>query len=76
MFRTAFQVVELVFDADENVIDRRVIPYPYPTRKEAVGIIESFAKGFASSGYEPKGDFWWGIARDDKTRVRFIIERV
>jgi hypothetical protein len=28
----AFQVVELTVDADDNVIDRRAVPYPYPTR--------------------------------------------
>ena len=36
----AFQVVELTLDADENVIDRRAVPYPYPTRAEAVETIE------------------------------------
>jgi hypothetical protein len=32
----AFQIVELTLDADDNVIERRVVPYPYPTREEAV----------------------------------------
>jgi hypothetical protein len=27
-------------DADDNVIERRVVPYPYPTREEAVAAIE------------------------------------
>jgi hypothetical protein len=33
----AFQVIELTLDADDNVIQRRAVPYPYPTREEAVG---------------------------------------
>jgi hypothetical protein len=37
----AFQVVELTVDADDNVIDRRAVPYPYPTRDEAVDTIDS-----------------------------------
>ena len=42
MLKMAFQVVELTLDADQNVVDRRVIPYPYPTRKDAVDAIEKF----------------------------------
>jgi hypothetical protein len=35
----AFHIVELTLDADDNVIERRVVPYPYPTREEAVTAI-------------------------------------
>jgi hypothetical protein len=31
----AFQVVELTLDADDKVIERSVVPYPYQTRAEA-----------------------------------------
>ena len=72
----AFQVVELTLDADDNVVDRRAVPYPYPTRGEAVDTIESLVTRFAESGYEPEGDFWWAMAGDGKTRVRFIIEGI
>ena len=41
MLKMAFQVVELTLHADQNVVDRRAIPYPYPTRKDAVDAIES-----------------------------------
>ena len=37
----AFQVVELTLDADDKVIERRAVPYPYQTRAEAVDTIES-----------------------------------
>ena len=76
MVRKAFQVVELAIDANDQVIDRKAIPYPYPTHKDAVDTIESLATKFAEFGYETKGDFWWGLAADGKRKVRFIIEPV
>ena len=72
----SFQVVELTLDADDNVTDRRAVPYPYSTRDEAVDTIESIMSRFAKSDYEPEGDFWWATAGDDTTRIRFIIEGV
>jgi len=63
-------------DANDQVIDRKAIPYPYPTHKDAVDTIESLATKFAEFGYETKGDFWWGLAADGKSKVRFIIEPV
>jgi hypothetical protein len=47
MARKAFQVVELVIDANDQVIDRKAIPYPYPTQKDAVDTIESLATKLA-----------------------------
>jgi hypothetical protein len=76
MLTMAFQVVELTLDADENVIDRRVIPYPYPTRKDAVDAIESVVTSFAQSGYQPNSDSWWALTRDGTTRIRFAIESI
>jgi hypothetical protein len=35
-----FQVVELKLDAEDKVIDRKAIPYPYPQRLDAVETIE------------------------------------
>jgi hypothetical protein len=71
----AFQIVELTLDADDAVVERRVVPYPYPSREEAVDTIESVIERFAEAGYESEGDFWWALAAN-KTRVRFIIEVV
>jgi hypothetical protein len=72
----AFQIVELSLDADDNVIDRRVVPYPYQNRQEAVDNIESMLSSFSESGYEPEGDFWWAVPSAVETRIRFIIENV
>jgi len=69
MSRMAFQVVELTLDAEENVIDRRVIPYPYPTRKDAVDAIESVVTSFPQSGYQSDNDSWWALTRDGTTRI-------
>ena len=71
----AFQIVELTLEADDKVIKRRVVPYPYPTRQEAVTAIECIVSTFAEAGYEPAQKFWWAIAHDGD-RTRFIIEGV
>ena len=69
----AFQVVELTLDGDQNVVDRKVIPYPYPTRKDAVDAIET---SFPQSGYQPDTDSWWVLTRDGTRRISFAIESV
>jgi hypothetical protein len=71
----AFQIVELTLDANDSVIERRVVPYPYPTREEAIPAIECIVSTFAEAGYEPAQKFWWAVA-DDGDRTRFIIEGV
>ena len=76
MLKMAFRVVELTLDADQNVVDRRVIPYPYPTRKDAVDAIESLVTSFPQSGYQPDTDSWWVLARDGTRRISFAIETV
>ena len=76
MLKMAFQVVELTLDADQNVVDRRVIPYPYPTRKDAVEAIESVVTSFPQSGYQADTDSWWVLTRDGTRRISFAIESV
>jgi hypothetical protein len=39
-------------DADDGVVDQRAVPYPYPTRGEAVETIECVMTRFEKSGYE------------------------
>ena len=43
----AFQIVALTLDANDYVIERRVVPYPYPTRQEAVTVMVT-ARGLSS----------------------------
>ena len=75
MLKMAFQVVELTLDADQNVIDRKVIPYPYPTRRDAVDAIEGVVTSFPQSGYQSENDRWWALTRNG-SRIRFVIESV
>ena len=76
MTKMAFLVVEFTLDADQNVVDRKVIPYPYPTRKDAVDAIESVVTSFPKSGYQSDNDTWWALTRDGTSRIRFTIEPV
>jgi hypothetical protein len=71
----AFQIVELSVGADDKVVERKVVPYPYQTRQEAVDTIESLAARYVKSGYDPKQDAWWAIA-ENGSQMRFIIEGV
>jgi len=50
--------VELSLDAEDNVVDRRAIPYPYPTRDEAV---------------EPLKVFFRDLLRRLRGRERFLV---
>jgi hypothetical protein len=72
----AFQIVELIVDADHNVVERKVMPQHYMTHQEAAAAIESVVPIYAASGYEPNGEFWWAVTKDGKTQIRFIIESV
>lgn len=71
-----FQVVELKLDADDKVIDRKAIPYPYPQRLDAVETIEKLITRLQKAHYEAERDYWSAIAKDGKTRIKFIIEGV
>ena len=68
----AYQVVELVLDGADQIVDRRVIPYPYHSRYEAVETIEGIIKGFDSSGYDPDAGYWWALA-ENGDKVRFLL---
>jgi len=70
----AFQIVEISLDANDKVIERKVVPYPYQTRQEAVTAIECILSTFAETGYEPAQKFWWATAGNGDRMRRFIIE--
>ena len=71
-----FQVVELRLDAEDQVIDRRAIPYPYPQRLDAVDTIKKLIARLDKAHYEAERDFWSAVAKDGKTRLKFVIEGV
>ena len=70
-----YQVVELVIDGADHIIDRRVIPYPYNSRHEAVETIEGIIGGFDSSGYDPQAGYWWASAANG-AKVRLLLESI
>jgi hypothetical protein len=45
----SFQVVALALDANDNVIERKVVPDPYQTRQEAMATAESIAAKYAGA---------------------------
>jgi hypothetical protein len=70
----AFQIVEFTVDADDKVVERKIVPYPYQTRQEAVDTIESIAGRYAKFGYDAKQDFWWARTENgDRTRFRRVM---
>jgi hypothetical protein len=71
-----FQVVELRLEADDKVLDRRAIPYPYPQRLDAVDTIQRLIPRLQKAHYEAERDYWSAVAKDGKTRGKFIIEGV
>ena len=71
-----FQVVELRLDAEGQVIDRRAIPYPYPQRLDAVDTIKKLIARLDKAHYEAERDFWSAVAKDRKTRLKFVIEGI
>jgi hypothetical protein len=69
-----FQVVELCLDADDRVIDRKAIPYPYSQRLEAVETIQKLIARLKKSHYQAERDSGSAVAKDGT--VKFIIEAV
>jgi hypothetical protein len=49
-------------DADDKVIDRKAIPYPYPQRLDAVETIEKLITRLQKAHYEAERDYWSAIA--------------
>ena len=69
----AYHVVEFLIDGNEQVIERKVIPYPYHSRHEAVETIEGIIGAFDSSGYDAGAGYWWAQSASGE-RVRFVLE--
>ena len=59
----AFQVVEFELDAQGNVLERRVVPYPYQGRQEAAAAAKSIAGRYAEARYDQTNNFWCAVIR-------------
>ena len=69
----SFQIVEMALDAKDNVIERRVVPYPYQTRQEAVATVESIAAKYRDVRFDSANNVWCAV-EGSGSRVRFSIE--
>ena len=59
----SFQIVALALDANDNLIERKVVPYPYQTRQEAMATAESIAAKYAGARIAILCDGWQRRAR-------------
>jgi hypothetical protein len=71
----SFQVVELELDADGNVIDRKVVPYPYQSRQDAAASAKSIAEGYPEARYDPANNGWCAVDGQGLP-VRVAIEEI
>ena len=71
----SFQVVELELDAQGNVLDRKVVPYPYQNLQEAAASAKSIAADYPEARYDPAKNDWCAI--DSRVLpVRVAIEEI
>ena len=71
----SFQVVELELDAEGNVLDRKVVPYPYQNLQEAAASAKSIAARYPKVRYDPANNGW--CATDSRgLPIRVAIEEI
>jgi hypothetical protein len=70
-----FQVVELRLDAEDQVIDRRAIPYPYPQRLDAVDTIKNLTARLDKAHYEAERDFLVGCRQRRENAAQICHRR-
>jgi len=74
-YAMSFQILELALDAGDNIIERRVFPCPFLSRREAFASATSIATRYPEAGYDPANDYW--CARDGSgERIRVTVEEV
>jgi hypothetical protein len=71
----AFQIVEIALDDSDEPISRKVVPYPFGEREEAVAAIKSIITKYKSHGYEHEHDYWWARGANGEY-MRFIVETI
>ena len=71
----AFQVVGLELDAQGNVLERRVVPYPYQNRQQAAATAKSIAGRYAEARYDQTNNFWCAVGNEGRP-VRLAVEEI
>ena len=69
-----FQIVELEMDG-EDVRNRKVVPYPFPTFGEAKLRVQHAISKYAEYGYGEERAFWWFRTFNGESS-RMVIEHV
>jgi hypothetical protein len=71
----SFQVVELELDDQGNVLDRKVVPYPYQSLQDAAACAKSVAARYPEARYNPANNDWCAIGSRG-VPVRVVIEEI
>ena len=71
----SFQVVELELDAQGNVLARKVVPYPYQSRQEAMAAVESIAAKYSEASFDEAQNHWHAVG-DGGERLRLAVEEI
>ncbi len=71
----SFQIVEFELDAQGNVLDRKVVPYPYQSRQEAAASAKSIATRYPQARYDPASNNWCAIGSRGLP-VRVTVEEI
>jgi len=70
----SFQVVELELDAQGNLLDRKVVPYPYQNVQDAAASAKSIAARYPEARYDPANSGW--CATGSRGPVRVAVEEI
>jgi hypothetical protein len=70
-----FQIVEITLDDADRPSSRKVVPYPFHGRDEAIANIKSMISKYEKHGYAAEQDYWWARAANGE-HLRFIIEAI
>jgi hypothetical protein len=71
----SFQVVELELDARGNVLERRIVPYPYQSRHEAMAAVESIAAEYGGASFDEVHNYWDAVGGGGEC-LRLAVEEI
>jgi hypothetical protein len=71
----SFQVVECEIDEQGEVVERKVVPYPYQSRQEAMVAIEQIAAKYSEASFDEIHNLWHALGGGGE-RLRLAIEEI
>jgi hypothetical protein len=75
VLKLPYQVVELEIDEAGNEVARKVVPYPYQSRNEALAAVKTIASEYSEARLDESCTFWSAIGSSGE-RLRIGIEEV